>query len=247
MKPWRAALTSATASGNSTRMASRRASACSSGPPAASMRASAAAVSSTAVFSVSVANCSRCEAATDSACCSANSRSPRIRSSGSPPNGKLKPSSIDSRLRERPLVAGRHLALELADDGRALLHRLGERRARPLAERLLEPPDRGAERVEVAGRGDPRRPLDRPLELECRLLRLLDPLGMLRHAQGDELPAKLLELPAAGRLLRQLAQGRDRHRLADDDPFGDQAAAAVDRRPGPGRAVERAEVDAPAG
>ena len=33
MKPWRAALTSATASGKSTRIASRRAIACSSGPP----------------------------------------------------------------------------------------------------------------------------------------------------------------------------------------------------------------------
>ena len=49
---------------------------------------SAAAVNSTAVFSVSVANCSRCASCTDSACCSANSRRPRRRSSGSPPNGK---------------------------------------------------------------------------------------------------------------------------------------------------------------
>ena len=37
--------------------------------------AEAAAVSSTAVLSVSVANCSRCASCTDSACCSANSRS----------------------------------------------------------------------------------------------------------------------------------------------------------------------------
>src|SRR5919201_5777922 len=91
MNPWRAALTSATASGKSTRIASRSAIACSSGPPWTCSWPSAAAVSSTAVFSVSVANCSRCASCTDSACCSANSRSPRIRSSGSPPKGKPKP------------------------------------------------------------------------------------------------------------------------------------------------------------
>ena len=96
MNPWRAALTSATASGNRTRMASRRAIACSSGPPLASTRLSAAAVNSTAVLRVNVANCSRCASATDSACCSANSRRPRINSSGSPPKGKLKPPSMPS-------------------------------------------------------------------------------------------------------------------------------------------------------
>src|ERR1700693_745103 len=93
MKPWRAALTSATASGKSTRIASRKAIACSSAPPGTCIRLSAAAVRSTAVFSVRVANCSRCASATDSACCSANSRRLRIRSSGLPPNGKLKPPS----------------------------------------------------------------------------------------------------------------------------------------------------------
>ena len=52
MKPWRAALTSATASGKSTRMASRSAIVCSSEPPGASICWSAAAVSETAVFKV---------------------------------------------------------------------------------------------------------------------------------------------------------------------------------------------------
>ena len=64
MKPWRAALTSATASGKSTRIASRRAIACASGAPSTAIRFSAAAVRSTAVFSVSVANCSRCASCT---------------------------------------------------------------------------------------------------------------------------------------------------------------------------------------
>src|SRR5207249_9403092 len=59
MNPWRAALTSATASGKRTRIASRSASACSSAEPVAWSCPRAAAVSSTAVLSVSVANCSR--------------------------------------------------------------------------------------------------------------------------------------------------------------------------------------------
>ena len=90
--------TSATASGKRIRIASRSANACSSAVPETSMRFSAAPVSSTAVFSVSVANCSRCASATDSACWAANSRSPRMRSSGSCPNNG-KPPSTPSSLR----------------------------------------------------------------------------------------------------------------------------------------------------
>src|SRR4051812_10959449 len=71
-------------------MASRSAIACSSGLPGGDTWASAAAVSSTAVFSVSVANCSRCASCTDSAWRAANSCRLRMRSSGSPPNGKPK-------------------------------------------------------------------------------------------------------------------------------------------------------------
>src|SRR5580765_3434870 len=112
MKPWRAAETSATASGKSTRIASRRAIDCSSAPPSTCTCWSAAPVSSTAVFNVSVANCSRWASCTDSACCSANSRRPRSRSSGSPPNGKppSMPSRIGTRVRavETGVAAERH-------------------------------------------------------------------------------------------------------------------------------------------
>ena len=59
MNPWRAALTSATV-WEETRTASRSAIACSSEPPCVCIWPSAAAVSRTAVLSVSVANCSRC-------------------------------------------------------------------------------------------------------------------------------------------------------------------------------------------
>src|SRR5205807_5291282 len=78
MKPWRAALTSATASGKRTRIASRRATACASVVPEVSTRCRAAAVSSTAVLRVRVANRSRCASATDSACWAANSCRLRI-------------------------------------------------------------------------------------------------------------------------------------------------------------------------
>src|SRR5437016_58890 len=112
MKPWRAALTSATASGKSTRIASRRAIACSSEPPSTRTCPSAAAVSSTAVFSVSVANCARCASCTDSACCCANSRSPRISSSGSPPNGNPNPPSTADTLAARVESESEHALLE---------------------------------------------------------------------------------------------------------------------------------------
>src|SRR5919201_573784 len=113
MKPCRAAETRATASGKRTRMASRRAIACSSGPPVALTCWSAAAVSSTAVLRVSVANCSRWASCTDSACCSANSRRLRIRSSGSPPSGKPKPlPSMSTSLAKGTLVAALDVAHE---------------------------------------------------------------------------------------------------------------------------------------
>ena len=58
-EPLAGCVTSATASGKSTRIASRSAIACSSIAPLGCTCFSAAAVNSTAVFSVSVANCSR--------------------------------------------------------------------------------------------------------------------------------------------------------------------------------------------
>src|SRR5262245_24764400 len=200
MNPWRAALTSATASGNRTRIASRSTSACSSGLPFASTRASAAEVSSTAVFSVSVANCSRWASATDSACCSANSRRPRSRSSGSPP--KLNPNplpSIRMRLAERELVPRLHVLHEPVHGAGGGSERVGERRVE-LAERLFERPCGGADVVEERGRRDPRRHADDALELERRILGLLDPRRLLGHAQLREARAQLVELAAAGEL-----------------------------------------------
>ena len=53
---------------------------------------------------VSVANCSRWVSCTDSACCSANSRSPRMSSSGSPPKGIPKPPSMSKLLSFAPAI-----------------------------------------------------------------------------------------------------------------------------------------------
>src|SRR5687767_12868462 len=139
MKPCRAAETSATASGKRTRIASRSATACSSIPPEGCTCLSAAAVSSTAVFRVSVANCSRCASCTDSACFAANSWIPRRRSSGSPPKGNPKLPSIDPNLAERGQVSALDLAQEGCDDLARALQRRRERRAlEAAAERELE-------------------------------------------------------------------------------------------------------------
>src|SRR5918999_336837 len=106
MKPCRAAETSATASGKRTRIASRSAVAWASGDPSTWTRFSAAPVSSTAVFSVSVANCSRCHSCTASPWRSANSRRPRMSSSGSPPKGKPNPPSTPKYSTDVPRFPG---------------------------------------------------------------------------------------------------------------------------------------------
>src|SRR5579862_1206795 len=203
MKPWRAALTSATASGKSTRIASRSAIVCSSTPPCVWICASAAAVSSTAVLSVSVANCSRCASCTVSACCSANSRSPRRRSSGSPPNGK--PPSIPSSLGEGNSRTRRHLCGELLHGRKRVLERDGEGRAALVPERLLEPARRGAERIEIVGAGHARLGPQGRSEGRRRLLGLFDPFRVLGLAQLRETRAQRVEVAAARRLLGDLA------------------------------------------
>ena len=76
MKPWRAAETSATASGKSTRIPSRKRDRLLVGRALDVICLSAAPVSSTAVFSVNVANCSRCDSCIASVWRSANSRRP---------------------------------------------------------------------------------------------------------------------------------------------------------------------------
>ena len=136
---------------------------------------SAAAVSSTAVFSVSVANCSRWASCTLSACFSANSRSAPRRSSGSPPKGRSRrlalhavhcrggPASPSAQPARCPLrrdgiaVAGLDLALELRHGRLRRPHRRRERRSRGGIELALEPARRRADLVEPRGRRELRR------------------------------------------------------------------------------------------
>src|SRR3954452_20209578 len=198
MKPCRAALTSATASGKSTRMASRMAPACCSPVPWSWSCESAAAVNSTAVFRVSVANCSRCASCTDSACCSAKSRSPRRRSSGSPPNGKPpNPPSMGSTLAEVVQVAALHVLDELLDRAGARPDRGREGRC-GLAERPFQHDRRGADLVQIGGRGHPWRRADHTFERERGRLRLLDAGRLLDHPHLGELRTQLLQVAAAG-------------------------------------------------
>src|SRR2546429_501257 len=81
-------------------------------------------------------------------------------------------------------------------------------------ERDYEPGRRTADAVEMAGRGEARRRADRVLERERRVLGLLDPLGVLGQPEADELRAELVQPPAAGQLLGDLAHGRDRDDVA---------------------------------
>ena len=76
------------------------------------------------------------------------------------------------------------------------------------AERLLELARRGPDRVEVGGRGDPRRRADRALQLERRASASSIPCGLLGHPQPRELRPELLEVAAARELAGELAQRR---------------------------------------
>src|SRR5438034_3754444 len=236
MKPWRAAETSATASGNRTLIASRSAIACSSAPPWADTCWSAAVVSSTAVFSVRVANCSRWASWTVSACCSANSRRLRIKSSGSPPKGKpgLLPSmtaTVTSTSQSSgDLVGGLDVAGQLLDRRRRLLHRNREGRAFA-PEDSLERERRRADRVEPLRRRDARSRADRLLERECGLFRLVDSRRILGQAQCDELRAELLQIAATGRLLGELDQRGNRDHFADAHAVLDRLPLLVEHEP----------------
>src|SRR5205085_1470350 len=102
---------------------------------------------------------------------------------------------------------------ELLDRRQRLLQRRGERRAGLLAERLLEPARGGAERVEVGRRRESRLRLERLLECERGVLRLLDPLGRLRLAQLGEPRAVVVQRHDATelRLGRLVASARTQH------------------------------------
>ena len=204
---------------------------------------SAAAVSSTAVFSVSVANCSRCASLTLSDCVSANSRSPRRISSGSPPNGKKPPPSMTERSGygrlSRRAARGSPLDLlrQLVDRALRALHRRRERRrARP-----GRAPARAAASPRRSRRGAPARRACGGAPIVCCSARTASsassiPSGLSVSRSADELRAELVEVAADGGLLGDLAERRDR----DDVPD-----VARDRRPARRRRRARASERAP--
>ena len=103
-----------------------------------------------------------------------------------------------------------------------------------------------ADRVEACGARQVRRRAQHVLEAAGGLLRLLDPLGRLGDAQGDELRAKLVEVAGERRLLGDLAERGDRDGVADLAAVADRLARVVHGEPGPAAvgSLERAEVDA---
>src|SRR5262245_51516265 len=199
---------------------------------------SAAPVSSTAGFSVSVANCSRCASCTDSACCSANSRRPRSRSSGSPPNGNPNPPPSTSS----PLVPGLSIVPasgemprerdELARDEAGLVGHLVDdaEEARQLARRL---DDDGHDR-HAAG------PREQPVAVRRVLAGEAPDAAQRGRAARPLLPQAANELdvervPAVARLLpgedgQLVPRGLPRLRLRQQAPVALADAHALERR-----------------
>src|SRR5262249_17235736 len=229
----------------------RSASAWASDAPSTCIWPSAAAVSSTAVFSVSVANCSRCVSWTVSAWRSANSRSAPGSSSGSPPpNGKKPPlPSMPSRLRELDPVAGLDLALQLLNRPLRRLQRSCEGRGAARVELALEATRCCPDLVETRGRRELRRLADDVAESLRGGLGRLDPVGRLSLAELGEARQQAVEIASSCAFRRDLAHGRDRRRRADRRPVGDHGRVPVDGEPAarPVGLVDRAQVDAPAG
>ena len=183
------------------------------GVPPGWICASAAAVSSTAVESVSVANCSRCASLTPSACCSANSRRP--------------PQDLLRVAAEREEATAFH-AVRVATRGSRALdvrptaasatadgapHRRGERGRRvpssasssrrvaaPIASSRPGWPGAAARRARAAG--------------QRRLLGLSIPSGALGRCAGRGAARELVEIAGDADLDGDLAERGDRDRVA---------------------------------
>jgi hypothetical protein len=128
-----------------------------------------------------------------------------------------------------------------------VLHRVGERRA-AVAERALQPASRGADGVQVRGRGHAWRGSDGRFQGKRGFLGLVDPGRVLGHAERDELRAQLAQVAAARGLLCQLAQREDRDGLANAGAIRQRLAGRVESEPRTSVvACVRAEVDPLAG
>ena len=202
---------------------------------------------STAVFRVSVANCSRWASCTDSACFSANSRSAPRRSSGSPPpNGKKPPlPSIPPGYVRRDQVAGLDLALELRDRSCAALSAAANGEAPPgsssCSRRRVAAPI-ASRRSGVASCGDRRPPRAAPAAASASSI----PSGPRAPAgrRGSRSARRDRRLRPHRRRPRTTLQSRQQLVAPGD-------CSRASRRCGASRAcrraVDRAEVDPPPG
>jgi demethylmenaquinone methyltransferase/2-methoxy-6-polyprenyl-1,4-benzoquinol methylase len=96
---------------------------------------------------------------------------------------------------------------------------------------LLELPCRDADVVEERCSRDPRRGAEDFLERDHSLLGLVDPGGILGQPQRDEPRAQLVQLAAAGALLRNLAEGHERRGLSHELAIGNRPAGLVESEP----------------
>ena len=132
---------------------------------------------------------------------------------------------------QRPLVARLNFGRQLLDRGHRLLESGGERRPALLAEGLLEPPRRNAERIEVRRPRQARLLLESLLEREGGFLGLLDSLGRLPLAQLCERRAQVGEIAATGGLLGHLAQRGERRCVAHYAPALHRCTEIVECEP----------------
>ncbi len=117
------------------------------------------------------------------------------------------------------------------------------------AECELEPASREPDRIEPRGRRKSRRHPDHVLKLEHRPLGVLDPVGILGQAQCHEPGAQIVEVTSGRDLLGELAEGRDRDRVANGLPLHDGFPAVGKREPAPltGGGLEGTQVEPVAG
>ena len=122
-------------------------------------------------------------------------------------------------------------AVNACTDSAAVAHRPGKRRVSSVPECELEPARCLADSVEPLGRGEHRRRSQYRPQAPDRLLGLVDPGRVLGRAQLGQARAEVVEVSTAGRLRRQLADGGDRNRVADEPQLGDRATLVVDDEP----------------
>src|SRR5688572_7923777 len=151
------------------------------------------------------------------------------------------------KLAQLDAVGALDVAEKRVHDLRGALQRNRERGALDrAAQRELELPRRRADRVEPRRCRERWRCAEDPLQLQRRLLRLLDPRRVLGQPERGELRAQLVEIATRRRFLGELAEGEDGDGVANAAALSHRPPFRVEHDPGPeaSRRLERAEVGA---